>query len=328
MTFRRALAAAAVVAVAACSSNGSTGFKVVLRGEVTALGTVRDGFLLFGDDGHIRTSPDGRRWTDRLPARGVFAGARVNDVRATHLGVLAVGSRGGVGVVFRSPDGIVWAASGSVLPGLFPGPAVAGKTSLEAVTDAADGVVAIGRAGTNAAAWHSVDGRDWQPLDPPPIGNVLAVCAGPAGTLVVGRGPSGPVASVLDAQRTWSAPVRLGASHDVPRSCTVGPGGYVVAGEMTAAAKVWTSADGVQWGAGQVVARGGAVAVRITRGPGRLVVTGYDESSAFVLTSADGLVWRRIRVAGRDSAAERVAATDAGLVITGRADTGGVVWAL
>ena len=129
------------------------------------------------------------------------------------------------------------------------------------------GLVAVGRAGSDAAVWTSPDGIAWSRV--------------PHDEAVFGGGGEG----------------------QLMQSVTVGGPGFVAVGQDHVTAAVWTSPDGITWsqvphdeavfgGGGPGQSMGGVT----VGGPG-LVAVGGDSSrgqDAAVWTSPDGITWSRI----------------------------------
>jgi hypothetical protein len=123
-------------------------------GFVAVGSDISGGFPQVPADSSILTSRDGATWTPVAASPG-FKAATMGGVAAAGAIVIVVGSgSNGAPVVWTSSDGRAWARA--VTSGLPT------DAEVRDVTTGGPGVIAVGRAGGNAASWTSTDGRTWQ----------------------------------------------------------------------------------------------------------------------------------------------------------------------
>jgi hypothetical protein len=196
-----------------------------------------------------------------------------------------------------------------------------GDGAMLSVTAGGPGFVAVGFAGSDAAAWTSPDGTTWSriPQDERVFGVQLiqrmnSVTAGGPGLVAVGSegafGPAGlgtaAVWTSVDGV-TWSRVAHdeavFGGEGPLEMvSVTAGGSGLVAVGSAGSDAAVWTSPDGITWsrvphdeavfgGEGSSTMRGVTAG-----GPGLVAVgsAGSTDRDAAVWTSPDGITWSRV----------------------------------
>jgi hypothetical protein len=223
----------------------------------------------------VVSSPDARKWTAKGGIAGLPAGSAVAAaVAAGPAGYVIVGhqtaSRHGavIAAAWYAPGLSGWRSAtvtGATVTGAtVTGAAVAGQGQqvasagqlMNAVTATARGYIAVGSAGTSAAAWLSADGRSWQQVSlAEPAGAARAaleyVAANGASLVAAGTefnasGATRPFAEVsANAGATWT-PVQL-PEPDVGR----GTGSTVTA--LTAAVGGFTAAGTYMTGSGPEV---------------------------------------------------------------------------
>ena len=225
-----------------------------------------------GLDAAVWTSPDGVSWS-RVPHDDAIFGGYNNQVMewvvAGGPGLVAVGwdlsGADGEPAVWTSADGLTWTrVSGPVAPS-------AGDQTMLSVVAGGPGLVAVGSeyvsAGSDAAAWTSVDGLTWAQV--------------PRDDAVFG-----------------------GADAQSMQMVTVGGPGFVAGGYDysggDADAAVWTSADGVTWSRvphSEVVFGGDGeqtISGVVAGGPGLVTVGGNflgEDGAPLVWWSSDGAAW-------------------------------------
>ena len=235
--------------------------------------------------------------------------ANMSDVIATAAGgYVAVGYAppDWVPVAWTSPDGASWSFHAlDPTPFTFP---------LALAPGAGGEIVAVGRAGSRPAAWHSRDGTAWESVDFPVLGaggapeRMTSVAAGQPG--LVAGGSVGPELAERHA-RFWIASNGVDwravaddaaafADAEV-RSITAFGGGFVAVGVVgdvqdPTGAVAWTSPDGERWTRVDDPDFAGGVAVSVIEAPfGGLVAVGSDvgRRNAAAWISKDGTEWTR-----------------------------------
>jgi hypothetical protein len=226
----------------------------------------------------IWTSQDGAAWT-LVSTQGIApmrAGDRVNVLRRTATGFLAVGASGPAGdpaaaspVVWTSANGVTWRRLGAAQLHLT----AAGGTAGALTSAAADGaaIVISGAVTTNVAQ----------------------------GTRRVATAGSSGVWRSTNGGTTWSAvtvPVSNGATVTAVGLAATAHGFVAVRhGRGGAGAVVFTSANGAAWKFAAIVTGQGGAAVTVTGvdgGPAGAVITGSSGGNVLAFTSADGTAWR------------------------------------
>jgi hypothetical protein len=255
------------------------------------------GWLAVGLPGPVvLTSADGAAWHSaagpgsiaealgNVPVIAVTAGPAGYVI----VGTLRVGG-GCVADVWWSPNLTSWTRAHDVND-------VTGSSQVLAVAADAHGFVSVGSHNGKPAVWTTTDGRSWTTIVlPQPAGASSAALqqitisgnrvaalgqeATPAGTV--------PFAELsVDGGTTWhQVPFRSPGPDTAFTALTVGPGGFVAAGQFGAPGQrqvaVWTSANGTVWASSQVSGLTGAQAggsYRLTAlaatGPSNSAVTG------------------------------------------------------
>jgi hypothetical protein len=220
----------------------------------------------------------------------------------------------------------------------------AAASALFGITATAAGFLAVGvqQPPAVAIAVASPDGRTWTPLPWDPGERTTAIAAAYAGdrTVVVGSGPDGAAAWVL--QRTWTAasPDGLDGMPGATAMTAVvaGGDGFVAGGyrddplHAKASAAAWTSRDGLTWldeGPASVFA-GGRIGGLAARGD-IVVAVGTEGDPTYGPAAAwvrSGGTWRRAAISDAGGAMHAVAATPDGFVAVGQNanDDGARVW--
>jgi hypothetical protein len=262
------------------SADGGTDWvRAVLRGPVSATGPgtgqftgVADGpggWLAAGTTSAaggkplVASSADARTWTVESGGAALGQGT-ATAVAADAAGYVIVGHQpaGGAGTsaaAWYAPGPTGWRAAAITTTGTGP-------QTMNAVTAAAGGFIAVGATGTSPAAWLSATGKTWRQAQVPvPAGtaraaldyvaaNGSAVVA--AGTEFPGTGASRPFVEVsADAGTTWT-PVQLpvpdvgtGTGTTVT-ALTAAGGGFTTAGTYLTQAGpevvIWTLPPGTQ----------------------------------------------------------------------------------
>ncbi len=244
----------------------------------------------------VIASSTGLRWSRVPDTEGFFAGANIDDVVAEGSRLVAVGeTNNGAIASWVSTDGRTWIRNISDLDG-----------SMHGVTAGGPGFVAVGRSGTAAAVWGSLDGLRWTRAS--------------HDAEIFGDDNSGdPAAFSMGAVTAFG-----------DRLVAVGGFGSGLLGPIEAA--VWTSSDGRSWSrvTPDSATFGGAVMSDIAvAGPG-LVAVGFDGVNSEAWTTADGLSWARVphSLAFGGTRMQAVAAGSSGIVAVGSDARGGVaaVW--
>lgn len=233
------------------------GGRTVAVGEEGAGDGRRTAAVWVSDDG-------GQSWTRIDDVVGGADLVTMTDVAAVDGRYVAVGSSGGWGSVWTSPDGLGWDEHVGLALSRLPGET---GSSLAAVVEGPTGGVAVGSAaaptgaaageGSVAAAWIGDDPRGlWRradlPVDPGSVRSELIGLARTAGALyalghvdgrpAVWRSPTGAVWQRLDVRGLPPAAVLAGIGA---------AGGQLTVFGADAApdgdAALWTSADGARW---------------------------------------------------------------------------------
>ncbi|MFI5255244.1 MAG: hypothetical protein ACHQ15_07295 [Candidatus Limnocylindrales bacterium] len=239
--------------------------------QVEAITRFGGGLIAVGWDeqgpGAIWSSPDGATW-QRVPTQPALEPDVLERVAASSTTIVVVL---GNGAVAGSHDGITWTAASPGEPG---GQIVADVTATDL------GFVAVGGAGTVAAAWTSVDGWSWRaatfPDDSDANARMLAVAARGRRAVALGavpgpgEGASDPWSAIgawvsTDAGATWT---RTGTStrETAPALFPQNPvrlyvlsDGFVVLGMGPADLAIWNSLDGVGWQEARVEGGAGVI---------------------------------------------------------------------
>jgi hypothetical protein len=150
---------------------------------------------------------------------------------------------------------------------------VSGSSLVLAVAADAHGFVSVGSHNGKPAVWTTTDGRSWTTIVlPPPAGASSAVLQqiAIAGNRVAALGQEATPAGVVpfaelsvDRGTTWhQVPFNSPGPDTAFTALTVGPGGFVAAGQFGAPGQrqiaVWTSANGTVWASSQVSGLTGA----------------------------------------------------------------------
>jgi hypothetical protein len=240
------------------SSDGSPHYGLI---------AARNGLVAWGEGGSVQTSGIGLSWTDAAIGPGEANVAAIVPL-GDGLVMLGEGVRERVGA-WTSSDGTVWSPLADAPLRLVAGTEVPGT-----------GLVGVGRAGTDAAAWVTPDGTQWRAFPPAhdANGSAMAGVSEGAGTIVaVGDIAGTPVAWRSDDLETWTASA-ISAANDVSIR-TIGhvDGMFAVAGQQNRMPTLWLSADGRSWSATPLpvppATSGSAIVIRETGG--RVVVFGY-----------------------------------------------------
>ena len=284
----------------------------------------------------VLTSVDGRHWRDDPlpevlagePPQLVALGDRLLALKFADDGslrlVLGILSTVADPAPFPSPtpaptapppvpsEGPVPAVAWRQLPHLGPG-------ELRGVTVGGPGYVAVGRDGSGAAVWTSIDGEDWTRVPDSPafrLGSMETVATGGPGLVAAGfayRPNAAPEQAKIAA--FWSsrdgisweraphnADLEIGGDIiDGPevgiRSIAAGGPGALAVGATDRGGAVWTSPDGIDWRLGARLQDGFPTEVA-AGGPGLVAVgeTGPPWAPrAAVWTSRDGISWARLQ---------------------------------
>jgi hypothetical protein len=245
------------------SSNGDSA-QSMNSVTVGGPGLVAVGHTTSGDDtdATVWTSVDGTAWT-RLPHdEAVFGAARLYEVVAGGLGLVAIGEDTDHEAIrmWTSVDGFAW----SQVP---YDESVFASATIYSVAGGGQGLVAVGHTisneDTDAVVWTSTDGLSWSrvPHDESVFGGegdqaMFDVTAGGPGLVAVGSGAS--VWTSIDG-RTWTltaaddtglsetfegAPSIVSIASNGTDLVAVGDAGYF---PDTGGRPVWISKDGVVW---------------------------------------------------------------------------------
>ena len=214
-------------------------------GWVHAVAWSSDAIVVTGGSSDLKgpgvwTSADGVTWTAVDASR--LDGLHVPDALAANSGGFVAKQLGASGVApwISSAQGTDWRRVGSLTATL--------SADIIAITAVGSGFVAVGAENRAAAAWHSPDGRSWQPATVAGGGGVtlLSVAANGQRLVAFGQSPdpvSGAIAFISDdGGHTWSrAPLGTRPDSSWPPVVAVA-GGFIATGYG-----VWTSRDGVTW---------------------------------------------------------------------------------
>jgi hypothetical protein len=258
-------------------------------------------------------STDGSTWT-AVDTEAAFAGGGLftEQAAASVKGYVVVGyqrtAQGNmIAAAWAAPGLTGWQRATDATPGALDG---AGDRQMLAVTGTAAGFTAVGRFGTNPAAWTSPDGQQWRGVSLPlPSGAVRAVLlhVTAAHNVIVAAGmeqtPSGTLlpfaARSADGGLTWTEtqlPVPSGVAQVTALAAAGGT--FTAIGSFGTSpghqdVVVWTSSDGLTWKAttpgGQGLAGPGIQAITgLTVSGTTLTGVGFTASS----TSEQPLFWQ------------------------------------
>lgn len=238
-----------------------------------------------GDNGYMLSSPDGKTWTDRTPARIPSRLQRIAYARGQFVTVAAsVGL--GTALAFTSPDGIAWTPRGTGLE------RVASLPTLTALTSYSEGFLCSGNAGH---LLRSQDGVRWTQLD--------TGLNGFGRTRVYARGefwiPTfGGVLRTVDGT-VWQNQLVAGSPlNDSPRldSDSVFHGlaftgtAFIGIASYNSSRAYFRSSDGVAWQGGDLPGRSPANYYDSIAAGGGLVVA-VEVSGQIALSRDDGQSW-------------------------------------
>ncbi len=221
----------------------------------------------------------------------------------------------------------------------------AAASQLFGVTATASGFLGVGvqQPPAEAVAVSTSDGTTWQPVAWDPGESTTAIAATSAGdrTVVVGSGPAGAAAWVLQAGSWTPATGQAldGEPGSTAMTAVVPAGDGFVAGgyrddplHASASAAAWSSSDGISWRADGPfdLFAGGRIDAMAARGD-VVVAVGtagdptYGPAAAWVRTGGS---WARAAIADPGGAMHAVAATPDGFVVVGQnaSDDGARVW--
>jgi hypothetical protein len=228
----------------------------------------RNGLVAWAEGGRVQTSIAGLSWTDAVVGPGEANVAAIVPL-GDNLVMLGEGVGRRIGA-WTSSDGTAWSPLADAPLGMAAGTEVPGP-----------GLVAVGRTGTDAAAWLTADGARWRAI--PPVrdadGSAMAAVTQGAGS-VVAVGTIGEIVVTWrsDDLETWSASV-LTAENDVSiRRIGYVRGMFVIAGQLNDKPTLWQSTDGRAWLASQlpIPAATSGTAVVIREVGDRVLVFGYE----------------------------------------------------
>ncbi len=236
-------------------------------------------FVAVGNSGHIRTSPDGVKWTGQ-PIVGnyqyddiIFA----NNQFVVAGSVQAFGGAMSTGVILTSPDGTTWTQRVSDMQ--FP--------ALRALTFASGVYVAVGDRG---AVLTSADAIDWTSRPSGFAGGALSAIAFGAGKFVA-VGDGGALTSPDGI--AWTTVAQL--AGDSFTAVTFANGKFLIGTDDSG---FGTSTDGITWT--QSIANvsteddGNGAVTRIVYAGGLYLATiaeSINDFAGLVATSSDGLSW-------------------------------------
>jgi hypothetical protein len=186
------------------------------------------------------------------------------------------------------------------------------------VTSTRSGFVAVGSAGSQAAAWTSPDGHRWKLVglpQPPGGGQASLQFVTSSGSRVVASGTIGgpyrpvPFAAVsADGGQTWQrAQLPVPGGHGQVTGLTAAPGGFAGVGAYGpsghTAVVVWASPDGYRWrkytphGTG-LSGPGTSEITALTAAGGQLLGAGFTATQ----TSEHTTLWSAPPIPGRSTA--------------------------
>jgi len=203
------------------------------------LAATRNVLVAWAEGGRIQTSSIGLAWTDAVAGPDEANIAAIVPL-GDRLVMLGEGVRQRIGA-WASSDGMLWSPLGDAPLGMVAGTEIPGR-----------GLVGVGWAGTEAAAWITADGEQWRPF-PPSHGDGGSAMTGVAeggGTVVaVGESNGATVAWRSDDLETWTASA-ISATSDI-NIRTIGHvnGLFVIAGQRSRKPTLWLSEDGRTWSA-------------------------------------------------------------------------------
>jgi hypothetical protein len=299
---------------------------------------------VIGADSTVTTTPldpsSSLTWSRVLHPEGVFGAEPkqvMSGVTAGGPGFVAVGHSGPLDEEVPNEDGgdraTVWTSVDGIDWSRVPNDeAVFGGALMNSVTAGGPGLVAVGRADSEAtepvaAVWTSVDGVTWSrvPHDEAVFGESVfgevvmnSVTVGGPGLVAVGY--DGAAQGLNSNAVVWTSRDGIAWSR-VPHDQTIFGGGWVGMNSVTAQgpglvavgsdwyvdgedgrATVWTSADGIAWSRvphNEAVFGGGSMRSVTAGGPGLVAVGSAtweeNKSIAAVWTSVDGVTWSRVR---------------------------------
>ena len=208
------------------------------------------------ENGATWISVDLHRWT-KAPRQQAFGGAGFTNVASGPAGFVAIGYQQGGETVWTSPDGLHWTVMRD--EGLFPNE----QTEATGIVRTSDGLLMVGRIGSDAVAWTTTDGRHWtlHRLASFDTGLVLTgVASGGAGFVALASG--GPAVEVAPGDfrmpvtpwvsadgRSWQVGPPSAAMFGASGPIVALPGGYVAASAvgLQSEAHLWTSTNGIDW---------------------------------------------------------------------------------